>query len=331
MSDKDKQALTAVRQSLKNIVLGRKNAVVDRLKELQEKLKILKQLSGDPKIVASQVKQIIKELRAAAQQYADAVKSEGGGDASPTGDPFADTAASGDAAPPTAGATGDDATAQAGAAANANAGTDPSASAPSGATANEAKASTNAVAESSSSAAAAGSAVPAGGASASSDASAASPADSIGSTGKPAQGASPGAPATTDQATQPAAGAVTSADGKRPADAAQAYKDAAAKDKAKSDEAEADKGISTWIKDLGEIAKSLLNNAARKLKAKHPNDQTMAEAKGLEKGLDEDIQNLNKVLDSSGGGSGSAIVTVGEDNATAAPNPSTSSAVNLVA
>jgi hypothetical protein len=121
LSDEQREANDAIRtlsQVKKQLVDDRKSASLQKLERAREQLRILRSLGGDPKTIARQAKLIAEEIGAAATEYAAAVASEGGGDASAPDDPSAtapaadESGSSASGAEKTAGSTPEAATAQ---------------------------------------------------------------------------------------------------------------------------------------------------------------------------------------------------------------------------
>ncbi len=80
--EKAANALTTLKQTQSDSINARKSAALQRLNRVREMLKVLRKFSGlikDPKAILRQAKFLAEELRAAAKDYALALKLEGGG------------------------------------------------------------------------------------------------------------------------------------------------------------------------------------------------------------------------------------------------------------
>jgi hypothetical protein len=71
--------LAALDQAKKSMANDRKGEALEKLNRARKKLELLRMFGGDPKAVAREAKRIAEEIRAAAGEYAAALKSEGGG------------------------------------------------------------------------------------------------------------------------------------------------------------------------------------------------------------------------------------------------------------
>jgi hypothetical protein len=74
--------LAVLDQAKKSMVSDLKGAALEKLNRARKKLELLRMFGGDPKAVAREAKRIAEEIRAAAREYASALKAEGGGDVS---------------------------------------------------------------------------------------------------------------------------------------------------------------------------------------------------------------------------------------------------------
>jgi hypothetical protein len=247
-------------QVKKSMTSDRKAAAMEKLDRARRKLELLRMFGGDPKAVAREAKRIAEEIRAAAREYAAALKSEGRGDASAADSAAVDASASTTAAPP-----------------------DPGAAQAAGA-------------------AAAGEA-------------AAKPADGL------AKGDAPPVGETAAAATNQPHNLVdqdpanqepvkeTDRDAARQK-TVQAYQDAAARVDAKAGKERVEQETLAKFKDAAREAKRLIEDAARKLKAKNPSDPDARDAERAKAAMDEQIQELSDTMHAQQDGS-TADVSVG--------------------
>jgi hypothetical protein len=275
LTDEQREANDAIRtlnQVKKQLVDDRKSAALQKLERAREQLRILRSLGGDPKTIARQAKLIAQEIGAGATEYAAAVASEGGADASAPADPSAaapaadDSVSSASDAGTTAGSTPEAATAPAvtGAATDAT---------PTGEKSSAASSSKNSKADS--------------------DASS-------------------------------TAGATTDTDAARQ-QTLKAYQDGAAKTAANSEQARGERDALEKFRDAARDAKNLIEEAARKLKAKKSADPDAAEAEPAASGLDHDIQQLSDAIQTQ------QIETAGVATGAATIDASASVAINILA
>jgi hypothetical protein len=74
--------LAVLDQAKKSMISDLKGEALEKLNRARKKLELLRMFGGDPKAVAREAKRIAEEIRAAAREYAAALKAEGGGDVS---------------------------------------------------------------------------------------------------------------------------------------------------------------------------------------------------------------------------------------------------------
>jgi hypothetical protein len=98
-----------------------------------------------------------------------------------------------------------------------------------------------------------------------------------------------------DSDASPTAGATTDTDAARQK-TLKTYHDAAAKTAANSEKASGDRDALQQFKDAARDAKNLIEEAARKLKAKKSTDPDAAEAERAASGLDHDIADLSDAI-----------------------------------
>jgi hypothetical protein len=109
----------------------------------------------------------------------------------------------------------------------------------------------------------------------------------------------------------------------------QAYQDAAAKGAEKSSEEKGNNDALEKFRDVARDAKQLIDDAARKLKAKNPADSNAIDAQSAKTSLDQDIKGLGDVIQAAqieanaGDGGASSSVDVA--------SPSVSVSINVVA
>jgi hypothetical protein len=103
------------------------------------------------------------------------------------------------------------------------------------------------------------------------------------------------------------------------------YQDAAAKTAANSAQASGDRDALQQFKDAARDAKNLIEEAARKLRAKRSADPDAADAERAVSGLDHDIADLSDAIQSQ------QIETAGVDTGAAIPDASASVAINILA
>lgn len=70
--------LAVLDQAKKSMASDLKGEALEKLNRARKKLELLRMFGGDPKAVAREAKRIAEEIRAAAREYAAALKSEGG-------------------------------------------------------------------------------------------------------------------------------------------------------------------------------------------------------------------------------------------------------------
>lgn len=275
LTDEQREANDAIRtlnQVKKQLVDDRKSAALQKLERAREQLRILRSLGGDPKTIARQAKLIAQEIGAAATEYAAAVASEGGADASAPADPSAAAPAADDSdssasdAGTTAGSTPEAATAPAvtGAATDAT------------------------------------------------------------PTGEKSSAASSSKDSKADSDASSTAGATTDTDAARQ-QTLKAYQDGAAKTAANSEQARGERDALEKFRDAARDAKNLIEEAARKLKAKKSADPDAAEAERAASGLDHDIQQLSDAIQTQ------QIETAGVATGAATIDASASVAINILA
>jgi hypothetical protein len=278
LTDEQREANDAIRalnQVKKQLVDDRKSAALQKLERAREQLRILRSLGGDPKTIARQAKLIAQEIGAGATEYAAAVASEGGADASAPADPSAaapaadDSVSSASDAGTTAGSTPEAATGQ-GAPAVTGAATD------------------------------------------------ATP------TGEKSSAASSSKDSKADSDASSTAGATTDTDAARQ-QTLKAYQDGAAKTAANSEQARGERDALEKFRDAARDAKNLIEEAARKLKAKKSADPDAAEAERAASGLDHDIQQLSDAIQTQ------QIETAGVATGAATIDASASVAINILA
>jgi hypothetical protein len=78
---KGTDALNTLDQARKSTASDRKDEAEKKLEQATKKLQLLQMLGGDPKTIASQAKDIGKEIKNAASEYTTALKDEAGGTA----------------------------------------------------------------------------------------------------------------------------------------------------------------------------------------------------------------------------------------------------------
>jgi hypothetical protein len=284
LSDEQRQARDAIRtlnQVQKQLVDDRKSSALQKLDRLREQLRILRSLGGDPKTIARQAKQIAQEIGAAATEYAAAVASEGGADASAPADPSSTASAGSDSGSSASGA-------------EATAGSTPeAATSPEAATGQDTQAVTGVATEAT-------------------------------ATGEKSSAASPSKDSKADSDASRTAGAATDTDAARQK-TLKVYQDAAAKTAANSAQASGDRDALQQFKDAARDAKNLIEEAARKLRAKRSADPDAADAERAVSGLDHDIADLSDAIQSQ------QIETAGVDTGAAIPDASASVAINILA
>lgn len=232
-------------------------------------------MGGDPKTIARQAKLIAQEIGAGATEYAVAVASEGGADASAPADPSAAAPAADDS---------DSSASDAGTTAG---------STPEAATGQGAPAVTGAATD-------------------------ATP------TGEKSSAASSSKDSKADSDASSTAGATTDTDAARQ-QTLKAYQDGAAKTAANSERARGERDALEKFRDAARDAKNLIEEAARKLKAKKSADPDAAEAERAASGLDHDIQQLSDAIQTQ------QIETAGVATGAATTDASASVAINILA
>jgi hypothetical protein len=278
LTDEQLEANDAIRtlnQVKKQLVDDRKSAALQKLERAREQLRILRSLGGDPKTIARQAKLIAQEIGAGATEYAAAVASEGGADASAPADPSAAAPAADDS-----GSSASDAGTTAG-------------STPEAATGQGAPAVTGAATD-------------------------ATP------TGEKSSAASSSKDSKADSDASSTAGATTDTDAARQ-QTLKAYQDGAAKTAANSEQARGERDALEKFRDAARDAKNLIEEAARKLKAKKSADPDAAEAERAASGLDHDIQQLSDAIQTQ------QIETAGVATGAATTDASASVAINILA
>jgi hypothetical protein len=214
--------LAVLDQAKKSMVSDLKGAALEKLNRARKKLELLRMFGGDPKAVAREAKRIAEEIRAAAREYAAALKSEGGGDVSAADSSPAGASASATSAPPELGAAQAAGVADAGEAG-------------------------------------------------------AKPADA------PAKDA---APAVVETADPEAARQQT----------VQAYQDVAARAAAQANKDRGEREVLAQFKNAAREAKRLIEDAARKLKAKNPSGPDARDAERAKAAMDEEIKELSDTI-----------------------------------
>ena len=256
-SEKTQDVLRTLKQAKQSFVSNSKDAALQKLELARKKLALLRSLGGDPKAVARQAKAIAQEISAAAAQYGAAVEADGGGDAASLAAGSDEATAQGDTAAP---AGTDTASASSTATAASSDGTQPtpdvSADAATTAATSQAEAS----------------------------ATGSSPASS------------PATKSTSDAATDASTNTSTSGGSDITRQKTlQAYQDAA-KVSPPSNGVSGDQDAVRQFRDAANDAKNLIEEAARKLKAKHPADPDAAGARRAEADLDQSIQQLSDAV-----------------------------------
>ena len=143
-------------------------------------------------------------------------------------------------------------------------------------------------------------------------------------TGEKSSAASSSKDSKADSDASSTAGATTDTDAARQ-QTLKAYQDGAAKTAANSEQARGERDALEKFRDAARDAKNLIEEAARKLKAKKSADPDAAEAERAASGLDHDIQQLSDAIQTQ------QIETAGVATGAATIDASASVAINILA
>lgn len=143
-------------------------------------------------------------------------------------------------------------------------------------------------------------------------------------TGEKSSAASSSKDSKADSDASSTAGATTDTDAARQ-QTLKAYQDGAAKTAANSEQARGERDALEKFRDAARDAKNLIEEAARKLKAKKSADPDAAEAERAASGLDHDIQQLSDAIQTQ------QIETAGVATGAATTDASASVAINILA
>jgi hypothetical protein len=221
--------LAVLDQAKKSMASDLKAEALEKLNRARKKLELLRMFGGDPKAVAREAKRIAEEIRAAAREYAAALKSEGGGDVSAADSAPVGASASATSVPPEQGTVQAAGVADAGEAG-------------------------------------------------------AKPADAR---------AEDAAPAVVETADPEAARQQT----------VQAYQDSAARAAAQANKDRGEREVLAQFKDAAREVKRLIEDAARKLKAKNPSDPDARDAERAKAAMDKEIKELSDTIQAQRDGS----------------------------